>query len=375
MMPYRLRRIVALCKKESVQIARDPSALLIAVVFPVVLLFLFAYGINFDAGAVRLGVVLEDDGPAARRFSETFTSSPYFDVTLGYDTNAMADLLRAERIRGFIVVRSDFSRRLEAPGEAPMVQLITDGSEPNTASFVSGYVRGAYAIWRREHALESGRPVVSGLTLEERYWFNPSTVSRNFLLPGSITIIMTVIGALLTSMVVAREWERGTMEALLAAGVTRLDLIAFKLVPYFVLGMLSFTLCMVLTIIVFEVPFRGSLALLYFVASTFLLSALGLGLLISTATRNQFNAAQAALNAAFLPAMMLSGFVFEIASMPAPVRLFTRIIPARYFVTAMQTLFQAGDVASVIGPALAGLAGAAVFFLGLTVVITRRRLE
>ncbi|MEZ0314728.1 MAG: ABC transporter permease [Myxococcota bacterium] len=374
-MRYRLRRIVTLCKKESVQIVRDPSALLIAVVFPVVLLFLFAYGINFDAGAVRLGIVLEDDSPAARRFSETFSSSPYFDVTLGYDVDSMADLLRSERVRGFLVVRGDFGRRLEAPGESPSVQLITDGSEPNTASFVAGYVRGAYAIWRREHALESGRPLIAGLTIEERYWFNPSTVSRNFLLPGSITIIMTVIGALLTSMVVAREWERGTMEALLAAGVTRLELITFKLVPYFVLGMLSFTLCMVLTINVFEVPFRGSLLLLYFVASTFLLSALGLGLLISTATKNQFNAAQAALNAAFLPAMMLSGFVFEIASMPAPVRLFTRIIPARYFVTAMQTLFQAGDVWSVIGPALWGLTGAAVFFLGFTFLITRRRLE
>jgi ABC-2 type transport system permease protein len=165
------------------------------------------------------------------------------------------------------------------------------------------------------------------------------------------------------------------MEALLAAGVTRFELVTFKLVPYFVLGMLSFTLCTVLTIAVFDVPFRGSLAVLYLVASTFLLSALGLGLLISTATRNQFNAAQAALNAAFLPAMMLSGFVFEISSMPLPVRLFTRIIPARYFVSAMQTLFQAGDVWSVLAPALAGLAAAAVFFVGFTFVVTRRRLE
>lgn len=375
MMPQRLRRIVTLCRKESVQIIRDPSTLLIALVFPAVLMFIFAYGINFDAGAVRLGIVLEDESPAARRFAETYAQSPYFHVTFGHDERAMADLLRAEQVRGFIVVRGDFARRLERPGDTPTVQLVTDGAEPNTASFVAGYVRGAYAIWRREETIASGRVMPAGLTLEERYWFNPSTVSRNFLLPGSVTIIMTVIGALLTSMVVAREWERGTMEALLAAGVTRLELLLFKLVPYFCLGMLSFSLCVGLTVGVFDVPFRGSYLTLYLIASTFLLSALGLGLLISTATRNQFNAAQAALNAAFLPAMMLSGFVFEIASMPAPVRAFTRIIPARYFVTAMQTLFQAGDVWSVLGRSLAGLAFAATFFLGMTFLITRRRLE
>lgn len=374
-MRHRLRRLVTLCRKEALQIVRDPSTLLIAFAFPVVLLFIFAYAINLDASAVKLGLVLEDSSPAARRFADSFTSSRYFDVVWGNDRDAMADMLRGDAVRGFVVIRSDFSQRLSRAGESPTLQVITDGSQPNTANFVAAYVRGAYAVWLREESQRQSEARTPQFSVEERYWFNPSTVSRNFLLPGSITIIMTVVGALLTSLVIAREWERGTMEALLAVGVTRFELVAFKLVPYFLLGMISFVICVLLTVFAFHVPFRGSTSVLLLVAAVFLLSALGLGLLISTATRSQYNAAQAALNAGFLPAMMLSGFIFEIASMPTPVRAFTYIIPARYFVTAMQTLFQAGNIWPVLVPSLVGLGIAAVFFLGLTFVITRRRLE
>jgi ABC-2 type transport system permease protein len=186
---------------------------------------------------------------------------------------------------------------------------------------------------------------------------------------------MTVIGALLTALVVAREWERGTMESLLAAGVSRLELLGSKLLPYFLLGLMSFSICALLTHSVFDVPFRGSLLLLMGTGAAFLCSALGIGLLLSTVLRNQYNAAQAALNAAFLPAMMLSGFVFEISSMPWPIRAVSSIVPARYFVTAMQTLFQAGDVMAVITRSLIGLSLASVGFLGLTLLNTKRTLE
>jgi len=190
-----------------------------------------------------------------------------------------------------------------------------------------------------------------------------------------VTIIMTVVGALLTALVVAREWERGTMEALLAAGVSRYELVTSKLIPYFLLGQLAFSICVAMTHLLFEVPLRGSLGTLYFVGSAFLASALGMGLLLSTVLRNQYNAAQAALNVAFLPALMLSGFVFEIRSMPLPIQTVSAIIPARYFVTAMQTVFQAGDVWSVITRSLFGLTLAAIGFIGLTFLNTRRRLE
>lgn len=370
-----LARLATLVRKETLQIVRDPSTMLVAIGFPALLLFIFGFGINLDANAVKLGIVLEDESAAGRRFADAFAASPYFKITWGYNEATMADLLRADEVRGFVVIRSDFGQRIEHPSDRPAVQVITDGSQPNTASFIATYARGTYAVWAREESIRSGRPEPGSLTIEQRFWFNPSTLSRNFLIPGSITIIMTVVGALLTALVVAREWERGTMEALLAAGVTRFELVMFKLIPYFALGMLSLIICTAMAMLVFEVPFRGSWSALFVVSGTFLLSALGIGLLLSTLTRNQFNAAQAALNAAFLPAMMLSGFIFEIASMPAPVRAFTTIIPARYFVTAIQTLFQAGDIWPVLARSMLGLAAAAIFFNGLAYLKTRTRLE
>jgi ABC-2 type transport system permease protein len=255
------------------------------------------------------------------------------------------------------------------------VQLLTDGSEPNTANFVASFVQGAWQIWLAQRAHDSGANLPPGITLEPRYWFNPSTVSRNYLVPGSIAVIMTIIGALLTSMVVAREWERGTMEALLSTPVTRAELLLSKILPYYVLGMVSMLLCVAVTVWVLDVPFRGSLCVLVLVTSLFLGSALGLGLLLSTLTRNQFNAAQATLNAAFLPATLLSGFVFEISSMPLPIRAVTYLIPARYFVSALQTLFQAGEVWPVLWRQMLFLLISALFWLGLTALKTKRRLD
>ncbi len=371
-----VRRLVALCKKETLQIIRDPSTLLMAFFFPLVMLFVFGSGINLDSSVVQLGVVVQEKSPQSARLVSTLSNSPSFSVIEGHDQESMGDLLRAGKIQGFLTIRSDFARRFLTREEStPSLQLITDGAEPNTANFVSAYVQGAYGVWLREEMRSQGKAAQRGFTLESRSWFNPSTVSRNFLLPGSITIIMTVVGALLTALVIAREWERGTMEALLAAGVSRFELVASKLLPYFVLGFIAFVLCVVVTVTVFDVPLRGSLLALGIVGSTFLGSALGLGLLLSTLLRSQYNAAQMALNVAFLPALMLSGFVFEISSMPWPIRAVTAIVPARYFVVAMQTLFQAGDVWSVLSRCLLGLSLAAFGFIGLTLVLTKRRVE
>ena len=215
----------------------------------------------------------------------------------------------------------------------------------------------------------------NAITLEPRFWFNPTAESRNYLVPGSITVIMTVIGALLTSLVIAREWERGTMEALLASPATKTEMLLSKLLPYYVLGIVSLLTCVGVSVFLLGVPFRGSLLALWMVGSLFLGSALGLGLLLSTVTRNQFNAAQAALNAAFLPALILSGFIYEIRSMPEVIRGVTYVVPARYFVTAVQTLFQAGDVWSVLFEAMIFLGLASAFFIGVTALNTRRRLD
>jgi ABC-2 type transport system permease protein len=363
------RRLRALCRKESRQIFRDPSSILVAFVLPVILLFVMGYAINLDADRMRIGLLREDPGPAAVRFEEVLRGSRAFAVRSGASRERLMDLLAHGELRGVVVLQSGFGARL-AQGRAA-IQVLTDGGEPNTAAFISTYVQGAWEGWRREEAGGSG----PDLDVRPRAWFNPSAVSRNFLVPGSIAVVMTIIGALLTSLVVAREWERGTMEALLATPVTRWELLASKILPYYALGMAAVLICLGVAVFLMGVPFRGSLLALLGVATLFQGSAQGLGLFLSTVMRNQFNAAMAALTAAFLPALMLSGFVFEIASMPLPLRLLTRIIPARYLASSLQTLFQAGDLGSLLGWNALGLFLLAALWLGLTAAMTRRTLD
>jgi len=373
--PMSFRRLRALCRKETWQILRDPSSNLIAFVLPVVMMFIFGYGINLDSTSVHIGLVLEDTSPEARRFADNLYGSAYFVVHAAETQAEVEQALIEGRIRGFVVVPADFAEKLKQPaGTAPLL-AITDGTEPNTANFVQNYVTGAWSGWLRQRAGERGETPPAAISIEPRFWFNPSADSRNYLIPGSITIIMTVIGSLLTALVVAREWERGTMEALLSTPVTRTELLLSKLLPYYLLGIVSLFLCVGVAALMMHVPFRGSLLILWAIGSLFLASSLGLGLLLSTVLRNQFVAAQAALNAAFLPAMMLSGFLFEIRSMPAVIQAATYLIPARYFVNAMQTLFQAGNVAPVLLDSGLFLVFAGSFFIGLTALKTHRRLE
>ena len=287
----------------------------------------------------------------------------------------MRTRLAAGEVRGMVVIPADFSAKTAQGRGAAAAQLLTDGAEPNTANFLANYLQGTWQVWQAQRAQDRGQPPPAQLRLEPRYWFNPDTVSRNYLVPGSISVIMTIIGALLTSLVVAREWERGTMEALLSTPVTRAELLLSKILPYYLLGMAAMLVCVLAATLLMGVPLRVSWWLLFIVSSLFLGSALGLGLLLSTVTRNQFVAAQGALTAAFLPATMLSGFVFEINSMPPPVQAATYLVPARYFVSALQTLFQAGDIWPVLLLNTGWLLLSAGFWLGLTALKFRRRLD
>lgn len=369
------RRLRALCRKESYQIVRDPSSILIAFVLPVILLFIYSYGISLDSSSLRVGLVLEDSSPEARHFADSLAGTPWMSLSESTDRAAMERRLVNNEVRGIVVVQSDFSRRLRQPSDTAPVLVITDGSEPNLAPFVESYVRGAWQNWMQSRAEEHSQPFSQPIRLEPRFWYNPAAQSRNFIIPGAITGIMTVIGVLLTSLVVAREWERGTMEAILATPITRAEFLLSKILPYYGLGIISMLLCVAVAVFVLHVPFRGSLAALLLVTTLFLTSALGMGLMISTLTRNQFTASQAALNGAFLPALLLSGFIYEIRSMPPVIQGICHLVPAKYFVTAMQTIFMAGDVWSVLIHNLFFLAAASAFFLGLTALKTRRRLE
>ncbi len=367
---FQPRRLAALVRKESLQIVRDPSALVIAFVLPVVMLFLFAYAVSLDVEGVRLGLVLEDGGVAARELAAGFAATPFFDVLTVHDRRQVEDMLVAGTLRGIVVIPQDFDRALA--GGTPRLQVITDGAQPNTANFVSGYAEGVLATWlaSRQTSTSSG-----GVQLEPRYWFNPEIESRRFLVPGAIAIVMTMIGTLLTALVMAREWERGTMEALFSTPSGIVEILIGKLLPYFALGLLATLGCTALASTVFEVPLRGSLVALLLLTSTFLIPALGQGLLISALARNQFVASQLALLSGFLPAFLLSGFLFNIESMPGWIQLITRVIPARYFVSSLQTVFLAGDVWPIfVRDILAMLAVGAVFF-GLTAATTRKSLD
>ncbi len=368
------RRLAALVRKETVQTLRDPSSLLIAGLMPLLMLFLFGYGLNLDTGTTRIAVVVEDSGAAAQDVVSAIAGSPYLRITSLGSRATAADLLDRGKVGGFVVVPDGFSRAV-ARGGTGDVQAVTDGTDPNTAAFVSAYVAGAVGVWREQRGAADGEPPRGGIATDGRYWFNPATISRNALVPGSIAVVMTVVGALLTSLVVAREWERGTMEALLSTPITRVELLLTKIIPYFGLGMVSMAICVAIATLVLGVPFRGSLVLLFLATALFLGTALGLGLLLSTAIRTQFNAAQAALNAAFLPVMMLSGFVYEIGSMPKPVQVIASILPGRYFVTILQTLFQSDYAGRLYWLNAMALALIAAIFLTLTAVKTKRTLD
>jgi len=369
-------RLRALCIKESYQIVRDPSSILVAFIMPVVLLFVMGYAVNMDSAHVRIGLLQQDSGLPAQRFAQALMGSSAFEVHPGTSQpELMTQLLRGE-LRGVVVIRSDFSSQYLRGQGVQAVQVLVDGAEPNTASFVSSYVEGVWAQWQA--GMAQGTLQQTGLApvdVRLRAWFNPSTVSRNYLVPGSIAVVMTIIGALLTSLVVAREWERGTMEGLLATPVTRGELLLSKVLPYYLLGMIAMLLCLAASVWIMGVPFRGSVLVLAGMSTLFLGCALGLGLFLSTTMRNQFNAAQAALTSAFLPALMLSGLVYEIPSMPKALQWFTRIIPARYFANSLQTIFQAGTVSSLLWENAFYLTLLSLFWLGMTARKTRRTLD
>jgi ABC-2 type transport system permease protein len=364
------QRFRALLLKESLQIVRDPSTFLIAFVLPLILLFLFGYAISLDPTRIRVGIALEDSGAPALSLATSFERSRWFEVTGRRSVESLRQDLSADRIRGIIVIPEDFSRRFQTRGELAQVQVITDGALPSTAGFVAGYAEGVRANWEAGQGQAAAAPV----ELLNQYWFNSALASRYFLITGSIAIVMTMIGTLLTALVVAREWERGTMEAIMATPIGMPEFLATKVIPYYLLGMGSMVLCTLLAIFVFGVPFRGSALGIFALASAFLIPSLGQGLLISAVTKNQFVASQVALLSAFLPAMMLSGFLFEISSMPAPIQAITYIVPARYLIPSLQSVFLAGDLWPMFARSIVVLLGFGLVFFGLAIAATRRRI-
>ncbi|HEX6995124.1 MAG TPA: ABC transporter permease [Gammaproteobacteria bacterium] len=361
-------------RKESLQVVRDPSNVVIAFVLPVVLLFLFGFALSLDVRGVEVGVVVESDGAPARELAAAFAATRYFDARFARDRRELEPLLVAGRLRGIVVIPQDFAERLAA-GRSANVQVLTDGSSPNTASFVANYARGVVATAFASSRTDAA-PADAGLvSMEPRFWYNPDLESRAFIVPGAIAIVMTMIGTMLTALVVAREWERGTMEAMMATPVGIGEFLIGKLLPYFGLGLGATLVCAIAAEAWLGVPLRGSVPALLALSAAFLMPALGLGLLISAATKNQFVASQLALFSGFLPAFLLSGFLFEIDSMPEPIQWLTRIVAARYYVAGLQTLFLTGDVWPELVRSIGPMLGLGAGFFSLAAMNTRKRLE
>ncbi len=367
-------RLRGLIRKEFLQIVRDPSSIAIAFVMPVVLLLLFGYGVSLDARHVPLAVVVDRPSAQAATLVAGLEQSPYFTPRRYADIGDAQQAMNRRAVSGIVWLRGDFGRDVLSGRTAP-VGVWVNGVDANTARLLQGYVQGVWQNWLQLEADRSGRTLQMPVKVEDRIWFNPQLRSRDFLVPGLIAVIMTLIGALLTALVVAREWERGTMEALMASPVTMGEILLGKLLPYFLMGMGGMALSVAMAVWQFQVPLRGSLWLLVACSALFMLVALGMGLLISTVAKSQFVAGMVAVIVTFLPAFILSGFIFDIESTPKIIQFLTHVVAARYFVAILQTVFLAGDVWPVVLANAAALALMAAIFLGITRRNSRKRLD
>jgi ABC-2 type transport system permease protein len=368
------RRVWALIRKEGRQVLRDPSSFAIGVVLPLMLILLFGYGMSLDVKHVPVALVLEDPSSDAQEIAASFQLSPYFETHLTGSMAEAQELMLSGKVEGIVLVQSDFARRV-AQGDAS-VQIVVDGVDGNTARIIEAYAGAAVAQAGVRVAAEGQGDSAGGgqAVVENQLWFNSAADSRYFLVPGLIVLIITLIGAFMTSMVVAREWERGTFEALFVTPVRTDEILISKIVPYFLLGMGGLLLCMASAKFLFDVPFRGSFPTLMGASMLYLLVSVATGLLISSTLKSQFLACQIALVVTFMPALMLSGFIYDLRSVPLAIRLISYLVPARYYVSLLQTMFLAGDVWSVILPNAAILAVVAVGMLALTRRATRKSL-
>ena len=337
-----IRRFSALLRKEVRQMLRDRSTLAVGLMLPAVLILLFGYGLSFDVKNAPVAVVLEDSSPSAREVLAGLEGSSYLAPVW---TTSMVEAERRMRdgeVRAIVRVPADFSRRLAA-GQA-QVQLLLNGVDSNTAAAVDGYVGGAIATWAQQKADRAGSKAgAGGVELVQRMWFNEASTSTWYLVPGLIALVMTLIGAFLTSLLIAREWERGTLESLFVTPVRPLEIVLAKLAPYLLVGAVDLALCLLAAKFLFHVPMRGSLWVIVLASLLYLTVSLLLGLFISGKTRNQFQASQVALLISFMPALMLSGFIVDLRNVPVVVQAVSQLLPATHFVGLIKTLFLAGD--------------------------------
>lgn len=373
-------RLAALTRKETRQLLRDPSSIAIGILLPIILILIFGYGLSLDVRNAPVAVVMEDASPTAARAVSGLQLTPYISPVVVASMHEAEALMRERAVDGIVRVPGDFSRR-QAAGDA-RIQVVVHGADAAKANIILRYVGGAIAQEGLRRTDQSGSarapdagPATGTVTIEQRLWFNSANTSTWYLVPGLIVLIMTLVGAFLTALVMAREWERGTFEALFVTPVRPVEILLAKIIPYFCIGMVGLALCLLAARFLFEVPMVGSLAVLVVSAMLYMLVAVAVGLLISSVTRNQFLASQVALITAFLPSLMLSGFLFDLRNVPLVVRIVGQLLPATYFMELIRTLFLAGTVWPMVFRNCAILLAYAVVLLALARLVTRKRLD
>ncbi|ANN70399.1 ABC transporter permease [Bordetella bronchialis] len=371
------RRVASLTRKEVRQLFRNRANMLIGLVLPIALILIFGYGLSLDVKNARVLVVMEDTSPQAHDLVSSIALSPYLTCVPAASYRVAEDAMIAREADAVLRIPSDFSRGLAAGNAA--VQTLVLGSDPTRALTVAGYLQGAVALWTQKQADRGAAVAVAGnggsVVVVDRMWFNAANDSTWYLVPGLIVLIMTLIGTFLTALVMAREWERGTLEALFVTPVRPLEVLLAKIIPYFCVGLMGLGLCLLAALFLFRVPLQGSMAALLAGSMLYMVVSLGIGLLISAVTRNQFLASQLAILASFMPATMLSGFVFDLRNVPAVVNAVGHALPATYFMELVKTVFLAGDYWPLILKDCAILAGYAVALLLLVGRLTRKTLD
>jgi ABC-2 type transport system permease protein len=348
------RRIWALIKKESRQVVRDPSSVAVGLVLPLILILLFGYAMSLDVKHVAVALVIEHSSAESQEVAASVRLSPFFDTQPTASMVEAQELMLSRRVDAIIHLPADFARRAAA-GDAN-VEVVVNGVDGNRARIIEVYAQAAIAqagarLAAEGRAVDAPQGPGSGqAVVQSQLWFNGANDSRYYLVPGLIVLIVTLIGAFMTSMVVAREWERGTFEALFVTPVRADEILIGKIVPYFLIGSVGLLLCLGAARFLFDVPIRGSLPTLLLASTLYLLVSVATGLLVSAALKSQFLASQVVLVVTFMPALLLSGFIYDLRNVPLVVRLISYLVPARYYVSLLQTIFLAGDVWSVILP-------------------------
>lgn len=353
----------SLIKKEFHQIIRDPSSILIAFVLPLIILVLYRYGVNLDTVKITLGIKNDDVNPKISTLIDSFDKSKYIKTQYFQSKDEMYKKIKNSNLKGAVILPNDFTSKLINKQKA-QVFVITDGSESNLANFVQNYCIQILNSWlsTSDFRFSIKQPLIN---IQSKFWFNQDINSHHFILPGSLAVTMNLIGMLLTALVISREWERGTIESLFSTNVSKLQFVMGKYIPYFVLGITSLIFNIFICVTIFQIPFRGNYLVLVFVGGLYLFCCLGIGLSISSSYKEQFAASQMALSIGLLPALLLSGLIYPISSMPKIFQILTMILPPRYFIIFIQSEFMAGTILKIvlINSIYLGILGTLLFFV------------